>query len=688
VKRFYAFILVGILFAGCASARGIRREDPGPQAEVWFAHSLDVMIDEAYVAGSSLYFRYSAIHAETDELREFFCRARWNKKDFTSRYRGVSARIEFMDGDAWRAELPEGRTAVSFLSSHEWKLIRSAVIHQIVPAEKESAVLVRSGQFERVFFYDERGELNVTDLQGKPEGVALTRTFGPEDIEKFSLMVLREYIKRGAGLTDRVLVGLLDAVEFGSPFSYIDLERGETVILDFRSKEGARHAGNIYEQGVKATEYAVVRSHVFGLAGRPLSYAFRLVNFSKDLVHDALMLPAAMLRPSAGRAPEAGSGQPMDLERFDEYLQRLTKRDPSLGRLEFLVGGERFFPRLIERIQEARESIDIRLFIFDNDDYAVTVADLLKKKSLQGVRVRVLVDSIGQVMGEGSMPPDLPEGFVPPRSMARYLQENSKIEARVRPSAWFQTDHTKTIVIDQDVGFTGGMNIGREYRYDWHDMMMEVRGPVLSELIYDFKQAWAHAGPWGDLGLAFAKKFKRRPNIEGDGVPVRLLYTKVGNPELYRAQLEAIRRAGKYIWINNAYFSDNTLINELIRARERGVDVRVVLPSSVNHGIMNKNNAVTANLMFKNGIRVYFYPGMSHIKAAVYDGWLCAGSANFDKLSLRDNLELNLATSDPETVSRFEQELFHRDFEASLLMTEPIESDISDFVANIVAQRL
>ncbi|HRZ40579.1 MAG TPA: phospholipase D-like domain-containing protein, partial [Candidatus Omnitrophota bacterium] len=216
----------------------------------------------------------------------------------------------------------------------------------------------------------------------------------------------------------------------------------------------------------------------------------------------------------------------------------------------------------------------------------------------------------------------------------------------------------------------------------------EVRGPVLSELIYDFKQAWAHAGPWGDLGLAFAKKFKRRPNIEGDGVPVRLLYTKVGNPELYRAQLEAIRRAGKYIWINNAYFSDNTLINELIRARERGVDVRVVLPSSVNHGIMNKNNAVTANLMFKNGIRVYFYPGMSHIKAAVYDGWLCAGSANFDKLSLRDNLELNLATSDPETVSRFEQELFHRDFEASLLMTEPIESDISDFVANIVAQRL
>jgi len=291
-------------------------------------------------------------------------------------------------------------------------------------------------------------------------------------------------------------------------------------------------------------------------------------------------------------------------------------------------------------------------------------------------------------MGEGSMPPNLPPGFVPPRSMERYLRQGSKVEVRVRPSAWFQADHTKTIVIDQKIGFTGGMNIGREYRYDWHDMMMEVQGPVLGELIYDFKLAWAHAGPWGDLGLVFAKKFKRHPQIQGDGVPVRLLYTKVGNPELYRVQLEAIRRAGTYIWINNAYFSDNVIINDLIRARERGVDVRVILPSAGNHSIMNKNNAVTANLMFRNGIKVYFYPGMSHIKAAVYDGWLCAGSANFDKLSLRDNLELNLATSDPETVARFEQELFQKDFERSQLMTGPIASDISDFVANIVAQRL
>ncbi len=687
MKTVYALCAMSIILFGCASARPIQYSSGRDHAEVWFAHAQEIMVEEAYISGSSLYFRYSAMHAEIGDREEFYCRTRWNEKNFSSVYRGLSAELEFMSREQWSASLPQQRTKVSFLSSQEWRAIRTEVIRQIVPQEGEGAVLVRTGQSEKVFFYNEKGEPVVTDLKNKPPEILLEKTFSPKDIEESSLRALKEYVQ-SKNFSDHILIGLLDAVEFGSPFSYVDLEQGRTVILDFPVSGRQPYRGNVYEQGLKATQYAVVQSHVFGLAGRPISYALRLVNLSKDLVYDALTLPVEMVRPRVQNAPVVGSGPLMDLTDFEEYLSRLTKRQPYLGRLEFLVGGDQFFSRLIDQIQAAKESIDIRLFIFDNDDYAVEVADILKKKSLEGVRVRVLVDSIGQVMGEGQMPPDLPPGFVPPHSMARYLQEGSKISVRLRPSAWFQADHTKTIVIDQKTGFTGGMNIGREYRYDWHDMMMEVQGPILSEMIYEFKIAWAHAGSWGDLGLAFAKKFKRHPQIKGEGIPVRLLYTRVNNPELYRAQLEAIRRAGKYIWINNAYFSDNTIINDLIRARERGVDVRVILPSAGNHSIMNKSNAVTANLMFRNGIKVYFYPGMSHIKAAVYDGWMCAGSANFDKLSLRDNLELNVATSNPETVARFKEELFQKDFERSKMMIKPIISDISDFVANIVAQRL
>jgi len=218
--------------------------------------------------------------------------------------------------------------------------------------------------------------------------------------------------------------------------------------------------------------------------------------------------------------------------------------------------------------------------------------------------------------------------------------------------------------------------------------MIDRQGPVLGEIIHEFDLAWAHAGFWGDFGYTMARIWRKPPKIEGEGHPVRMLYTRSNNPELYRAQLEAIRRARKSIWINNAYFSDNEILYGLIRARRRGVDVRLILPVRGNHEIMNKSNIITANILFRNGIQIYFYPGMSHIKAAVYDGWLCTGSANFDKLSLRDNLEMNVATSDPEIVQRLKERLFEKDFVRSKLMTAPVKSNLTDVMAEIVAEQL
>ena len=64
----------------------------------------------------------------------------------------------------------------------------------------------------------------------------------------------------------------------------------------------------------------------------------------------------------------------------------------------------------------------------------------------------------------------------------------------------------------------------------------------------------------------------------------------------------------------------------LARARRRGVDVRVIMPLVGNHGPVNRSNVLAVNAMLEHGIRVYLYPGMSHIKAAVFDGWACLGS--------------------------------------------------------------
>jgi len=214
---------------------------------------------------------------------------------------------------------------------------------------------------------------------------------------------------------------------------------------------------------------------------------------------------------------------------------------------------------------------------------------------------------------------------------------------------------------------------------------VETRGPVVDILRREFYDAWAYAGPAGDVGYFFHKIKAQRQVAEDVGYAMRVLFTRTGDHEIFRAQREAIRNAKRYIFIQNAYFSDDAMLYELARARRRGVDVRVILPLVGNHGAMNQSNALAANAMMEHGIRVFLYPGMSHIKAAVFDGWACLGSANWDKLSFRTNRELNLATSHSEAVDELLQRIFAEDFARSVELTEPFPERWSDHLMEVVA---
>jgi cardiolipin synthase len=130
------------------------------------------------------------------------------------------------------------------------------------------------------------------------------------------------------------------------------------------------------------------------------------------------------------------------------------------------------------------------------------------------------------------------------------------------------------------------------------------------------------------------------------------------------------------------------VLYELAKARRRGVDVRVILPVEGDTGIMNKSNVVAANTLLENGARVYIYPGMSHVKAAIYDGWACLGSANFDKLSFRVNKELNLGVSDAGFVDVLRREVFAADMALSVELTEPLPENLSNTLASIIAGQL
>jgi cardiolipin synthase len=405
--------------------------------------------------------------------------------------------------------------------------------------------------------------------------------------------------------------------------------------------------------------------------------------FTQRMVIGTAAFPALETRP----IPDVGRGEPMDLAEWEHGLDRLTGRPTSYGTIKLLIDGEEYFDRMLAAIDAADESIDVRTYIFDNDDFGVRVADYLRRKSRQ-VDVRVMFDGLGNLMALQTDPDSMPAKFVAPISMERYLEYDSKVRVRTLNNPWLTGDHTKTTIIDREVAFIGGMNIGREYRYDWHDVMMEVRGPVVDQLAYDADKAWARASVFGDVAYLLTAIKGKRKTADRHGYPVRTLYTREFDSEIFRAQLEAIRRARQYIYIENSYFSDDATLYELARARRRGVDVRVILPADGNHGSHDASNAVAINRMLRNGIRVYRFPGMSHVKAAVIDGWASLGTANFDKLSLQVNKEVNLATSHAPFVELLLQRVFYADMERSDEVTEAVDITLQARLMEMLADEV
>ena len=272
------------------------------------------------------------------------------------------------------------------------------------------------------------------------------------------------------------------------------------------------------------------------------------------------------------------------------------------------------------------------------DDYAVAIADLLKQRS-SSVRVRVLMDELGSLFA-GQVPPQtaMPPDFVSPGDIQSYLSSGSHVKVRATANHRLTIDHRKCIIIDGKQAYLGGMNIGREYRSEWHDMMVGLKGPIVGWLEKD-------AAKPGLTRAGSATSATSGPPCSTAGIPKSSLSpTPLTSGRCARQppsskstapRLAAIEQAKSRIYLENAYFDDGMTLRALIRARQRGVDVRVVVPAENDSGIMQTSNLMIANTLLESGIRVYAYPGMTHVKAAIYDGWACLGSANFDKMSLR-----------------------------------------------------
>jgi cardiolipin synthase len=553
------------------------------------------------------------------------------------------------------------------------------------PAEQGAATLVSAQGNDFVLYRDPAGQARAARSDARPPGLRITRMVGEDAFADEAGAYLRDALASGSG-PPRPALFVATEDTLGAAFVLFDFSGRRSVFiaqsaspLTFDRRLGL---------SLRLFEALTVQSHLFAVLRNPVSSINRLAWMTAQT--GAALVPRRLpVLPDPPSAPQPAA--PMDTASWEATLDGTVGEPRRGGRMWPLVDGEAYFTALVEAIRDARATIDIQVYIFDGDDYALRIADLLKERSRE-VRVRVLTDRLGSMMA-GQVPSRSPyySHGQPPIAIVDYLRRDSAIEVRALDNPWLTSDHTKLIVIDGTRAFAGGMNIGREYRYEWHDMMAGLEGPIVARLQRDFAERWAAAGAGGDLAWAVAGV--RREGGDPPAVPaadsgIRPLYTRPADPQILRAQLAAMRAARSRIWVQQPYIADDEVIASLIDARRRGVDVRVILPMRNDSGVMHSANLLAAKAFLNNGIRVYGFPGMTHVKAALYDGWACIGSANFDKLSLRVNREIDLATSDPTFVSALERDLFLADFARAREWNEPQPVRWTDYLAEFFADQL
>jgi cardiolipin synthase len=213
-------------------------------------------------------------------------------------------------------------------------------------------------------------------------------------------------------------------------------------------------------------------------------------------------------------------------------------------------------------------------------------------------------------------------------------------------------DHRKILVVDGDVGFVGGYNVGDLYATKWRDTHLRVRGPAVWELENAFIDLWNRLrAPW-QLPLPDPGTHVWEPKIRTQrNLPERLVYPIRG---MY---LEAIDRALHHIYVTQAYFiPDRDILEGLLKAAARGVEVAILVPENSNHVVADWLSRGFYGTLLRSGVQLWlFQEAMVHAKTATIDGhWSTIGTANIDRLSLTGNYEINLEIIDDDFAAQME----------------------------------
>ncbi|MCI3948464.1 MAG: cardiolipin synthase [Acidimicrobiales bacterium] len=372
----------------------------------------------------------------------------------------------------------------------------------------------------------------------------------------------------------------------------------------------------------------------------------------------------------ATTAADRGRSRPTEeLRRLRRGLESLIGIPFTEGnKVDVLRNGDEVFPAMLEAIRAARSTVDLLAFQLGTGDIVQEFADALCERARSGVRVRVLVDAVGSRW--------LARAQVAAMRQAGVDVEYFRPVSNVRVWEHDNRTHRKVLVVDSAVGFAGGVNTSEEWTGNgqdpdhWRDTHLRVQGPAVDGLVAAFSTDWADANrPICELDAEFPDQQEQ----VGDSV-VQVVRGSDGSgwSDIANVLAALLTLATRRVRITSAYFApDETFMNLLVDAGERGVDVEVLLPGeNADQRFVQLAAEAQFEKLLAAGVRVWSYrPTMIHAKIVLVDDLVaCVGSANFDRRSMKLNHEVEVVVLDPDVVA-----VLDGHFDEDVQQAEPID---------------
>ena len=358
----------------------------------------------------------------------------------------------------------------------------------------------------------------------------------------------------------------------------------------------------------------------------------------------------------------------------DSYRRRNKKPKPfptttpvavevGEGTVTTYTFGQDLYDDMLAAIAGAKRQILFETYIWKGDEIGEQFKQALTDAADRGVDVHIIYDAFANIVVHPSF-----KKFSPSLKVLRFPIYNAGL--RFFDLSRYGRDHRKILVVDDEVGFVGGYNIGTPYATEWRDTHCRITGPGVWDLKRAFADFWnlyrrkrfrASERP---LLLETASQWEPRIRFHRNVprlwmFPIRSMY------------LEAINRATSNVWLTHAYFiPDQDFVDALMNASRRGADVRLLVPAKSNHIVADWISRGYFSQLLVAGVRIFrFKDAMVHAKTATVDGsWSTVGTANIDRLSMSGNYEINVEFIDP-SMARMMEQIYRVDLSNSAELT-------------------